>query len=106
MTPTLKIALRACTCLTARQTARRWHSHDMQAGSRAVLVDAPSDATNSTPLDLTQSERKLLESIIRVDQAGELAANEIYKGQLAVFRKPELRKLIQVRLACSMRGLR
>ena len=61
----------------------------------------PSKATDpsvtQTPENLTEAQREELESILRVDQAGEVAANYIYKGQLAVFqRDPEYGPLIQV----------
>jgi len=49
-----------------------------------------------TPNDLTPSERVVLDSALRVDQAGEIAANYIYKGQMAVLgRDPHLGSLIQ-----------
>ncbi|KAF8964648.1 COQ7 protein [Flammula alnicola] len=47
-------------------------------------------ATQTTPSDLTVSERRALESALRVDQAGEIAANYIYKGQLAVLGRDRL----------------
>ena len=51
-----------------------------------------------TPENLTQSQREELQGALRVDQAGEVAANHIYKGQLAVFqRDPRYGPLIQVR---------
>jgi len=40
--------------------------------------------TSSTPTDLTPEQRTLLERTIRVDQAGELGANWIYRGQKLV----------------------
>lgn len=49
--------------------------------------DLTNSATNETPLDLTPKQRTLLERIIRVDQAGELGANYIYQGQLAVLSR-------------------
>jgi hypothetical protein len=36
------------------------------------------------PLKLSKEQRKLLEEMIRIDQAGELGANWIYRGQHAV----------------------
>ena len=36
---------------------------------------------NTSPLDLTHAQREALDSALRVDQAGEIAANWIYKGQ-------------------------
>ena len=67
----------------------------------AAYLD-PSRATDpsvvQTPENLTETQRGELQSALRVDQAGELAANYIYKGQLAVFqRDPEYSPLIQVR---------
>lgn len=61
----------------------------------------PSMATDpsvaQTPENLTETQREGLQSALRVDQAGEVAANYIYKGQLAVFqRDPEYGPLIQV----------
>ncbi|KIM48952.1 hypothetical protein M413DRAFT_438129 [Hebeloma cylindrosporum] len=41
-------------------------------------------AAQATPSDLTESQRQILESALRVDQAGEIAANYIYQGQMAV----------------------
>lgn len=38
----------------------------------------------TTPPDLTQKQRDILDVALRVDQAGEIAANWIYKGQMAV----------------------
>lgn len=62
----------------------------------------PSKATDpsvtQTPEDLTETQREELQSALRVDQAGEVAANYIYKGQLAIFqRDPKYGPLIQVR---------
>ena len=69
--------------------------------SSAYVAPQPSAAATSTPNDLTPKQRQIIERIIRVDQAGEIGANWIYKGQVAVFRsqgKTELANLIQVRL--------
>ncbi|KAI0255386.1 COQ7 protein [Lactifluus subvellereus] len=53
-------------------------------------------SVSSTPDDLSPSQRKLLEAALRVDQAGEVAANYIYGGQLAVLRRdPATAALIQ-----------
>ncbi|KAI9433951.1 COQ7 protein [Lactarius indigo] len=56
-----------------------------------------SDAsTSSTPDDLSSSQRRALEAALRVDQAGEVAANYIYAGQFAVLRRdPAAAALIQ-----------
>ena len=54
-------------------------------------------AVCSTPGDLTQAERIVLARALRVDQAGEIAANYIYKGQLTVLGgDPRVANLIQV----------
>jgi len=51
---------------------------------------------NTSPLDLTPAQREALDSALRVDQAGEIAANWIYKGQMAVLgHDPKLRVTIQ-----------
>ncbi|KAH9967847.1 ubiquinone biosynthesis protein COQ7-domain-containing protein [Russula dissimulans] len=64
--------------------------------SSAYLDKDPDVSTSSTPNDLSPSQRKLLEAALRVDQAGEVAANYIYKGQLAIFRHdPATAALIQ-----------
>ncbi|QRV85844.1 ubiquinone biosynthesis monooxygenase COQ7 [Ceratobasidium sp. AG-Ba] len=55
-----------------------------------------SQATHETPSDLTRPQREALEAALRVDQAGEVAANYIYMGQIAVLgRDPRLGPLIQ-----------
>ena len=57
----------------------------------------PDVSTSSTPDDLSPSQRRVLEAALRVDQAGEVAANYIYEGQLAILRRdPVSSALIQV----------
>ncbi|KIY51134.1 ubiquinone biosynthesis protein COQ7 [Fistulina hepatica ATCC 64428] len=57
---------------------------------------SPDPATTTTPSGLTREQRAALDSALRVDQAGEIAANWIYKGQMAVLgRDPQTRDLIQ-----------
>lgn len=57
-----------------------------QLPSKAYTDVLRSDyfAVNSTPPDLKPSERNILDSALRIDQAGEIAANHIYRGQMAV----------------------
>ncbi|WWC87103.1 uncharacterized protein L201_001989 [Kwoniella dendrophila CBS 6074] len=43
--------------------------------------DIPIEVTTTTPQNLTKEQKDLIDSIIRVDQAGELGANWIYRGQ-------------------------
>lgn len=47
--------------------------------------------------DLTVEQRKTLASFLRVNQAGELAANSIYEGQIAVLgTDPETKEILTV----------
>lgn len=67
--------------------------------SDVYTSNTASPATKSSPTTLTPKQRRIIEEIIRVDQAGELGANVIYQGQKAVFArqgKVELANLIQV----------
>ena len=51
----------------------------------------------TSPPDLTHAQRVALDTALRVDQAGEIAANWIYKGQMMMLgHDPRLRSLIQV----------
>lgn len=65
-------------------------SHAYSPPPRSSSSKSPSDseiskssieATTETPGNLTEEQRKLVERIIRVDHAGELGANWIYRGQ-------------------------
>lgn len=54
-------------------------------------------STSSTPRDITQAQRDSLDAALRIDQAGEVAANYIYMGQLAVLGRDRVAgPLIQV----------
>ncbi|KAF9127969.1 ubiquinone biosynthesis monooxygenase Coq7 [Mortierella sp. 14UC] len=48
------------------------------------LNPSSSTAAPVPPLRLSKEQRELLEEMVRVDQAGELGANWIYRGQYAV----------------------
>src|ERR1700742_2246162 len=75
-------------------------SHSRPQPSAAYLEPSMSadPSVTQTPENLTQSQCEALQSALRVDQAGEVAANYIYKGQLAVFqRDPRYGPLIQLR---------
>ena len=69
----------------------------------AIYTDPASahvPARISTPSALTRRQRAVLDSALRVDHAGEIAANYIYKGQMAVLgRDPTVGPLIEVRVA-------
>lgn len=61
---------------------------------------AHDPALTSTPSGLTHRQRAVLDSALRVDHAGEIAANYIYKGQMTVLGwDPTVGPLIQVRVA-------
>jgi 3-demethoxyubiquinol 3-hydroxylase len=54
-------------------------------------------AVATTPHNMTREQREILDIALRVDQAGEVAANWIYKGQMAVLgRDPTVGPIIQV----------
>lgn len=51
----------------------------------------------STSPDISPEQREILDNALRVDQAGEIAANWIYQGQITVLgRDPRVGPLIQV----------
>jgi ubiquinone biosynthesis monooxygenase Coq7 len=66
--------------------------------SRAYTHPTPDDpATSTTPSNITQEQHAALDSALRVDQAGEVAANWIYRGQHFVLgEQPVIGPLIQV----------
>lgn len=75
------------------------HTETSQLPSAAYLDPSRSGhpSTSSTPEYLTQEQREAIDSALRVNQAGEIAANYIYKGQHAVLgRDPKLGPLVQV----------
>jgi len=56
----------------------------------------PGDPATSTSPSLSPEQRQILDSAIRVDQAGEVAANYIYQGQMFVLGKdPTTRPILQ-----------
>lgn len=64
-------------------------SHSAAHPSAAYLQPAPhpNTAVNERPSTLTRAEQAAIDRAIRVDQAGEVAANWIYQGQLSVLGK-------------------
>ncbi|KAG8746897.1 hypothetical protein FRC10_003068 [Ceratobasidium sp. 414] len=93
------LAIEGCS-LYATRPARVYFSgstHQDLASSAYTDQKPPfSPATHETPADLTRPEREALEAALRVDQAGEVAANYIYMGQVAVLgRDPRVGPLIQ-----------
>lgn len=51
-----------------------------------------------------QKTRALIDKIIRVDQAGELAADRIYAGQMAVLGRTDVGPTIQVNFPSNRRN--
>jgi hypothetical protein len=71
--------------VSGRASITRLHSTSSKPQpSSAYFASSPTPATRTTP-PLSPAQRDLLEKIIRVDQAGEVAANWIYKGQHKIF---------------------
>ncbi len=65
-------------------------------------LSTPGDPSTSSTPELTNKQRSALDAALRIDQAGEIAANYIYQGQFAVLGKdPTTRHLIQVRIPIS-----
>jgi ubiquinone biosynthesis monooxygenase Coq7 len=63
-------------------------------------------ATTTSPNDLTNGQQELLDTTLRVDQAGEVAANWIYRGQMAILgRHPTAGLIIQVCRSPLLRSL-
>ena len=80
--------------------ARRHHSAASWSLPSAAYTDparTQEASTSSTPYDISDTQRDTLHGALRVDQAGEVAANYIYMGQLAVLgRDRATGPLIQV----------
>lgn len=75
----------------------------LHSAKRSLASHAYTDPKNSshvsvtTTSDLRRSDRTTLEKAIRVDHAGEIAANFIYRGQMAVLgRDKKVGPVIQV----------
>lgn len=80
------VALRSCAA--TRNLASAAYTDPLRCDDPAV---------NTTPSNLTPHQREILGSALRVDQAGEIAANWIYRGQhLVLGRDPSTGPLIQV----------
>lgn len=66
--------------------------------SDAYTKSSTTDVSVSGTPELTPTQHACLDKAIRVDQAGEIAANYIYKGQMDVLgRDRKLKPVIQVR---------
>lgn len=73
-----------------------------QANEETTASSSPS---THPPLRLSKEQREMLEEMIRVDQAGELGANWIYRGQYAVLGSDKkVGPLLQVSVAVLVAG--
>ncbi|KAJ3363914.1 hypothetical protein GGF32_003011 [Allomyces javanicus] len=92
-----RAALAAASHRAFSATALR---RDDAATAAATAAAGPDEsdfaAADTTPIKkLTREQHQLLDEILRVDQAGEIGANFIYKGQMAVLgRDPKVGPLL------------
>jgi ubiquinone biosynthesis monooxygenase Coq7 len=80
------VLVRVHTCAMTRRSA----SSMARISPSAVYIAATrvdNESTVDTPKCLSPAQRETLASAIRVDQAGEVAANWIYRGQMAILGK-------------------
>src|SRR5438045_3113737 len=69
--------------------------------SSAKYNSSPEEVNNdqSKNIPLTSKQKQLIDSMIRIDQAGEIGANYIYKGQMAILgNDKKVGPIIQVNL--------
>jgi ubiquinone biosynthesis monooxygenase Coq7 len=71
----------------------------MKASAAYMDSSKSQDPAVSTTPECSLVQRRALDNAIRVDQAGEVAANWIYRGQLSVLGSDPVGPLIQVRSA-------
>ncbi|MDJ0927558.1 MAG: 2-polyprenyl-3-methyl-6-methoxy-1,4-benzoquinone monooxygenase [Gammaproteobacteria bacterium] len=71
---------------------------ELDTALRVVAAPArpakPSPAADLEPADLNDTERAEAAALMRVNHAGEIAAQALYRGQAAVTRDPELREAL------------
>jgi ubiquinone biosynthesis monooxygenase Coq7 len=66
-------------------------------------ANSTDTAVTASPGNLSRAQRQMLDSALRVDQAGEVAANWIYKGQMFVLHHdPVAGPLIEVHGSTSI----
>lgn len=87
------------------------YAYHLPPNATVIPSPPPPQATTSSPLGLTPRQRQIIERTIRVDQAGELGANFIYKGQKFVLElKGDKKSAQQVEvgvlfsLSCELMG--
>ena len=59
------------------------------------VTDRPNPAANLPEAELSENERKLAAGLMRVDHAGEVAAQGLYQGQALTARLPDVRDSMQ-----------
>ncbi|KAJ7098160.1 ubiquinone biosynthesis protein COQ7-domain-containing protein [Mycena belliarum] len=80
--------------LRVLRTTRRGYS-TLPSAAYTDPSKAHDPAVRSTP-NITRAQRHQLDRALRIDQAGEIAANYIYMGQMFIFSKDDtLKPLIQ-----------
>ncbi|KAJ3519899.1 hypothetical protein NM688_g9236 [Phlebia brevispora] len=79
-----RCARRVYVQATKRAFGTAGRVYPSKAYTDASSSGSPTAGTSGTPQDLTSEEKRVLDAALRVDQAGEVAANYIYMGQLAV----------------------
>jgi 3-demethoxyubiquinol 3-hydroxylase len=71
----------------------------LEQGLRALagpnLPSRPSPAAAIADAELTADERRLSAALMRVNHAGEIAAQALYKGQALLARNPQTRRLLE-----------
>ena len=102
----LRLYLQSMHRMLTRELARRkasrighrsFTSRVLPSAAYTNSQGAQHISTSSTPRDITKGQRDALDAALRIDQAGEVAANWIYMGQLAVLgRDRVVGPLIQV----------
>lgn len=84
----------------ARLAQIRRFTTDAKVQASSVYLDQVqfrNPAVSTTPQNITEKQKTALDAALRVDQAGEVAANWIYMGQMAVLgREPKTGALLQV----------
>ncbi|KAH6562630.1 hypothetical protein BASA50_009481 [Batrachochytrium salamandrivorans] len=82
-------ALGGQSILGTAKTIRYYHATLTLCNEAAALQPTPRNR-------LTKEQKERVDALLRVDQAGEVGANYIYMGQVAVLgRDPELRRVIE-----------
>ena len=103
-TKAMNVSLNLHRYLRVAKKCSRTISSSTRSRTCSVYLDPTRSneiSFKTSPLDLTHAQRVALNTALRVDQAGEIAANWIYKGQMVVLgHDPRLRSLIQVSSKC------